>query len=169
MSAYMPPLRWLAAALIRAGLPLTPADAQGAPDAERQAVLATVDSLLTAMSRRDVAASRNLLIPGAVLQSILDVETPGLPRTQSDTAYLHALSADTSALRERIWAPTTQVAGTMAVVWASYDFHVSGHFSHCGVDSFTLFKTVSGWQIASVAYTIRQSGCALSPLGPLTP
>jgi hypothetical protein len=156
-------------ALVLTVAPLAPARAQEAAGSERHAVLAAVDSLLEAMSRRDVAASRRLLVPGAVFQSIRDAGTPGRPQIQGDSAYLRSLAADTSALRERYWEPTTQIAGTLAQVWAPYDFHVNGAFSHCGVDSFSLFKTASGWQIASISYTVKQHGCARSPLGPLAP
>ena len=52
------------------------------------------------------------------------------------------------------------------MVWAPYDFHVNGAFSHCGVDVFSLVRTAEGWRIAAVAYTVEREGCAPSPLGP---
>ena len=160
---------WFTIALMLTGLPLAPARAQEGTGTEGQAVLATVDSLLEAMSRRDVATSRRLLIPGAVFQSIRDGDAPGTSRVQDDAAYLHSLAADTSALRERYWLPVTQIAGPLAQVWAPYDFHVNGVFSHCGVDSFNLLKTTTGWQVASVTYTVKRQGCVSSPLGPPAP
>ncbi len=165
----MPRSDWFMFALVLTVVPLAPARAQEATGSERQAVLAAVDGLLEAMARRDVAASRRLLVPGAVFQSIRDAGTPGHPQLQGDSTYLRSLAADTSSLRERYWDPTTQIAGTLAQVWAPYDFHVNGAFSHCGVDSFILFKTANGWQIASISYTVKQQGCAPSPLGPLVP
>ena len=56
--------------------------------------------------------------------------------------------------------------GSVAVLWADYDFHLNGKFSHCGIDSFTLLKTTAGWKIAAVADTRETTGCAPSPLGP---
>ncbi|MEO8634015.1 MAG: nuclear transport factor 2 family protein [Gemmatimonadales bacterium] len=165
----MPRFTWSIVALWLTSLPLTTVRAQERATAERPAVLAAVDSLLAAMSRRDVALSRRLLVPGAAFHSILDGEAPAAPRMQSDSGYLRSLASDTSALRERIWEPTTMIAGALAQVWAPYDFHVNGTFSHCGIDSFLLLKTTVGWQIAAVAYTVRRQGCARSPLGPLTP
>jgi hypothetical protein len=66
-----------------------------------------------------------------------------------------------------MWDPLVLVHGRIAVVWAPYDFHINGEFSHCGVDAFTLIKTENGWQIAGAAYTIEPKGCAASPLGPV--
>ena len=165
----MPRSHCLTIVLLLTAVPLAGARAQEGAGSERQAVLATVDSLLEVMSRRDVVASRHLLVPGAVFQSIRDAGTPGRPQVQGDSAYLRSLAADTSALRERYWDPTTQIAGPVAQVWAPYDFHVNGVFSHCGIDIFSLLKTAEGWQIASIAYSVKQQGCAPSPLGPLAP
>ena len=61
------------------------------------------------------------------------------------------------------------LSGPLAQVWAPYDFHVNAAFSHCGVDSFILFKTTMSWQVASISYTVKPHGCTPSPLGPLAP
>ena len=161
--------RWYGLSLILAMLPLAKAHGQTAVTPEERAVLAVVDTLLEAMSRRDVALSRRMLVPGASLHAIRDGNELGPARSQSDSAYLGSLASDTSALRERIWNPTTVITGTLAQLWAPYDFHVNRQFSHCGVDSFNLLKTASGWQVASVAYTVKRQGCEPSPLGPLGP
>jgi hypothetical protein len=47
----------------------------------------------------------------------------------------------------------------MAQVWAPYDFHLDGKFSHCGVDMFTLVQGKDGWRIAAIAYTGRKDAC----------
>ena len=137
---------------------------QEATPAEREAVLAAVDSLFTSMSRRDTAASRAILLPGAMLYYIV----PGRePRATSDTAYINSLAGMTVALKERIWNPRVEVHGPIAEVWTRYDFHVDGKFSHCGIDDFSLMLTPAGWRIAAATYTIETTGCPDSPLGPL--
>jgi hypothetical protein len=98
-------------------------------------------------------------------------------REQSDTlAYFHRGNAawvrQLAALRdtwvERIWDPTVLVHGPLATLWAPYDIHTNGKFTHCGVDAFTLIRTNTGWKIATVAFTMEPTGCPPSPLGPLT-
>jgi hypothetical protein len=65
-----------------------------------------------------------------------------------------------------MWTPAVHVHGAIAVVWAPYDFHIDGKFSHCGVDTFSLVRTATGWQISGISYTVEPTGCAASPLGP---
>jgi hypothetical protein len=132
--------------------------------AERQAVLAAVDSFFAAMSRRDTAASRAILLPGAMFYAVAPGRAPG---STPDTAYIRSIGGRTAALRERIWNPRVEVHGPIAEVWTRYDFHVDGKFSHCGIDDFSLMLTPSGWTIAAATYTVERTGCPESPLGPL--
>ncbi len=153
--------------LLSVALPLAGLPAQGSDQADRRAVRAVVDTVLEAMAQHDVATSRRLLTPGAILTSGRTGEIPTVARVQVDTAYLRMLGTDTSGLRERIWEPTIMVSGSVAQLWAPYDFHLNGVFSHCGVDSFSLVRAPGGWQVAAIVYDVRRSGCAPSPLGPL--
>lgn len=138
--------------------------AQEATPAQREAILAAVDSLFSSMTRRDTAASRAILLPGAMFYHIV----PGRePRATTDTAYINSLSGMTMTLQERIWNPRVEVHGPIAEVWTRYDFHVDGKFSHCGIDDFSLVRSPTGWRIAAATYTIETSGCPESPLGPL--
>ena len=109
------------------------------------------------------------LVPGATLASIPDPASPtAVPRIQSDTAFLNGLMTRPNRLLERMWAPTAYVNGTIALVYAPYDFYIDGTFSHCGVDTFTLELAPQGWRVSHIAYTVQRTGCAPSPLGPPT-
>ena len=132
--------------------------------AERQAVLAAVDRFFDSMSRRDTVLARAIMLPG----SMAYVVVPGRePRSSADTAFIRSLGTGASQLKERIWNPRVEIHGPMAEVWTRYDFHVDGKFSHCGIDDFSLVLTATGWRIAAVTYTVEQTGCPESPLGPL--
>lgn len=63
--------------------------------------------------------------------------------------------------------PHIPAAGPLATLWAPYDFHRNGRFLHCGIDAVTFIRTRAGWKIAAFLYTVEQTGCAPSPLGPL--
>ena len=143
-------------------LPVSQGRAQSA--AERE-ILASVDSLFSAMARRDAAAARAIVVPGAVFYSAIDSGGPANPRTQVDSAFVRSLTTGTGALLERYWSPTVSISGPLAQVWAPYDFHRDGVFSHCGVDVFSLLRTPAGWRIAAITYTVKRTGCAPSPLG----
>jgi hypothetical protein len=154
------------AATITAGLS-TAATAQAARVApDTAAVLAVVQRLFDAMAKRDTAAARTLLLPGARLVSLRTASPGGQPRQQTDTAFLRSLATGTERLLERMWNPVVSIHGSLANVWTPYDFHIDGRFSHCGVDNFVLIRNANAWQLASVTYTVETAGCAPSPLGP---
>src|SRR5215217_717598 len=60
---------------------------------------------------------------------------------------------------ERAWSPEVRIRGTLATVWAEYDFHFGQTPSHCGVDAVQLLKTPAGWKIVSIADTYETTGC----------
>ena len=150
--------------LVCVGAFASPVRAQSEAPDQRAAVLAALDSFFIAMTRHDSAASRAILLPGAVFFAV----APGrAPKATPDTAYIRSISSATVGLRERIWNPRVEIHGPIAEVWTRYDFHVDGKFSHCGIDDFSLVLTPAGWKIAAATYTVERTGCPESPLGPL--
>jgi hypothetical protein len=167
--AILPRSAW---AMVRAaGVLLTvvlsrDATAQATTAADSTAVVAAAQRLFDAMARRDTVAARALLLPGSQFVSLRSTGQAATPRQQSDSAFLRSLASGSQRLLERMWTPTVHVHGALAVVWAPYDFHIDGKFSHCGVDTFSLLHTAGGWQISGIVYTVETTGCAASPLGP---
>lgn len=51
------------------------------------------------------------------------------------------------------------IHGRVAQVWGEYEFRVDGKLSSCGVDSFSLFRTNTGWRIAAIVYVGETKGC----------
>jgi hypothetical protein len=120
------------------------------------AVLSVAQRLLDAINASDTAVARAVLAPGA---QFFSTRAGGPPRRQGDTAFVRSLAAPHPKYVERMWSPMVRVKGGIADVWAPYDFHTDGKFSHCGIDTFTLLKGASGWQIVNVAYTVERTGC----------
>lgn len=145
-----------------------PIQAQSAPR-DSVEVIGVAEALLRAISSRDTAAAKALLVPGAVLASIPDPVTPsGKARIQTDVAFIRTLATGTERLLERLWSPRVILHGTLAEVHAPYDFHIDGRFSHCGTDVVTLMHSDGAWRVVTVTYTVQRTGCAPSPLGPPT-
>lgn len=130
---------------------------------DEQSPTATVQRLFDAMAAHDANAGRALFTEDALLFS---VRPDGTAVATPHEKWLERLGASKDAWLERIWNPKVLEHGTIAVVWAEYDFHLNGKFSHCGIDSFSLLKTATGWKIAAVSDTRETSGCSPSPLGP---
>ena len=146
--------------IVLAAVCLVPALSKAADD---QTPLAVVQRLFAAMSAHDANAARALFLPDAMLFS---VRPDGTAAATHHERWVTRMGESKDAWLERIWEPKQLEHGTVAVVWAEFDFHLNGKFSHCGIDSFSLLKTAAGWKIAAVSDTHETSGCTPSPLGP---
>lgn len=134
--------------------------------ADRDAVLATVQTFFDTMAARDVEGARRVMIPdGRFFAMEMRKPTTALQSFTSEE-YFGRLQRSERRNRERIWNPEVRVHGLIATVWAPYDFWTDGRFSHCGVDAFDLIKTAEGWKISGGAFTMEAT-CERSPLGPL--
>jgi hypothetical protein len=107
------------------------------------------------------------MLPGAQLASIGDPAGPtAAGRLQSDSQFVAMIGGTKQRFLERMWSPTVFLQGSLAVVRTSYDFHVDGKFSHCGVDVFTLVRSRGEWRVTHIVFTTQRQNCAPSPLGP---
>jgi hypothetical protein len=133
---------------------------------ETAAVTEVAVTFLAALSGADTATLANLLAPGAMIYSVRDGSGEPSLGAVTRAAFLESLGGEDQALLERMWDPTVQVQGRVAMVWTPYDFHLNGEFSHCGIDVFSMLKGPGGWQVTSITYNVVREGCTPSPLGP---
>jgi hypothetical protein len=136
--------------------------AQASPSAsEEKAVLATVQRLFDAMRTKDTAAFREIFEPNAKLFG-MRTRPNGEQVVQVITwdRFATVLASDQRGQWiERTFSPEVRIRGSLATVWAQYDFHFGQTPSHCGVDAVQLLKTASGWKIVSIADTFEPTGC----------
>jgi hypothetical protein len=137
--------------------------AQQPPAGETTAVLAALDSLFEAMAKRDVDLARKVLIPDARMDVAVQQDGKWVLRSRTNAEFIEMLGKTAGSLKERYWDPKVTVHGPLATVWAPYDFHRDGVFSHCGYDMFVFVKTAEGWKISSAAYTMEKEGCSPPP------
>jgi len=57
------------------------------------------------------------------------------------------------------WSPTVMIRGSLAVVWAPYEFWIDGQTSHCGVDVFDFVKVNDAWRVANSMWTVEPDAC----------
>lgn len=161
---YAPVMRFVA---ILALMVITAAPAHAQPqDAEKDAVLKTVQAFFDTMTAGDVEGARRILQPQGRFHAMRMRDGKPDVRSFTNEEYFAQLQASKQTMRERMWHPEVRVRGLIATVWTPYDFWIDGKFSHCGVDAFDLIKTEEGWKLAGGVYTI-ESQCEPSPLGPL--
>lgn len=161
-------MRRAAAVAIVALLPLAvraqEAGRRNAP-AERDEVVATIQKFFDAMAAHDTDTLARLMMPDGRLFSTNDSRTATAVRVRTHEQFIAELQQNRQKILERIWNPEVRVQGGIATLWANYDFHLDGKFSHCGIDAFELVKTEQGWRIAGGVFTIERKDCAPSPLG----
>lgn len=155
----------VACALLVARVTAAPASTPAVDPAERGAVLGVVQQFFDAMAARDVVAARRTLLPDGQFY-VVRADASGTVTRRTHEDYLARLSEGKERLLERIWDPIVTVHGRIATVWAPYDFHRDGGFSHSGVDAFTLIRTGEGWRIASLVYTVEPAVPSRHPAGP---
>ena len=135
-------------------------------DAEKAAVLETVQAFFDTMTAGDVEGARRILQPQGRFHAMRMRDGKPDVRTFTNEEYFAQLQASKQKMRERMWSPDVRIRGLIATVWTPYDFWIDGKFSHCGIDAFDLIKTEEGWKLAGGVYTL-ETKCEPSPLGPL--
>lgn len=142
------------------------AEPSAAPTPESAAVLKVVQQFFEAMQARDADGIRRVWQPET--QFSLGVRKDGGHAVAHETIeeLTAELMKDNQPWLERVWHPTVHVEGRLAVVWARYDFHVGGQFTHNGTDCYTLFKTDAGWRIVGLVFTVEPGGLTENPAGP---
>jgi len=124
---------------------------------EEKEIVAAAQKVFDGMAAKDAAAIRAVMLPEARLYAVRD-DRP--PTTTAGDAFAGQIANATGTLLERFTeTPHVMIRGRMAQVWSEYEFLRDGKFNHCGVDTFTLFKTSEGWKIAAISYTSETTGC----------
>lgn len=68
---------------------------------------------------------------------------------------------ESTDFREEIHSFEVKMDGKMANVWTPYTFHINGAVSHCGANSFQLFKRDGVWKIFYIVDTRDREGCGI--------
>lgn len=161
----MPSSRRIVVAGLAAVFLALPGTAHAQTAAERASVLAIADSALAMITKGDVIALTDLMVPEAVM--FPTGERGGVSRYVARTREQQRNTPFGAKIDERGWNPEVKVQGAIAMVWYPYDLYVDGKWSHCGIDLFSLVKHEGAWRIASMSWTAEQPpACAKHPAGP---
>lgn len=142
----------------------TPESMEGR-DPEAAEVTRLAYEFMDALSRRDTHRLESMMAPHARLFSIREGEEGAEYRVRTREEFLDGLAEDGPRFVERIWEPVVELKGRIGMVWAPYDFHVDGEFTHCGIDVLAFLKMDEGWKVTSITYNMERDDCPVSPLG----
>lgn len=127
---------------------------------EEAAVLAAMDRYMHAISANDLRAMAAMQTPDGMTYRAHSTKGASMEIVGRPNSYwVDPARADGRAVRERYWSPTVLVRGSIAVVWAPYEFWVDGNTSHCGVDVFDFVKIEDEWRVSNSMWTVEPEAC----------
>ncbi|NER13897.1 nuclear transport factor 2 family protein [Leptobacterium flavescens] len=133
-----------------------------AQQSEKDEVKATVERFFEGFHKGDTTIIKETISDKIIMQTAFR-NREGKDVLNSDDAnkFLNAIATrpDDQKWDERLLSFNIQVDGNMANAWTPYEFWFNGRFSHCGVNSFQLFKDNGSWKIIYLIDTRRRQGC----------
>lgn len=128
---------------------------------EEAAVKATINRLFDGMRNADTTMLRNAFAAKNTLETIAKTKDGKfVVRTESLANFIKSIGTPhAEKYDERIVFTKILIDANLASVWTDYKFYVGDKFSHCGVNSFQLFKGDDGWKIIYLIDTRRKDNC----------
>ncbi|MRG45607.1 hypothetical protein GFS24_10800 [Chitinophaga sp. SYP-B3965] len=132
-----------------------------AQSSEEVAVKSAIQQLFDGMKKGDSAMVKAVFAERAVLHTIQNKKDSTTTIGALTLAqFLVAVGTPhTDVWDERITFDKILIDGSLASVWTPYRFFLNDQFSHCGVNSFQLYKTGTGWKIIYLVDTRRKDKC----------
>ncbi|MBB2146056.1 hypothetical protein GM921_11205 [Pedobacter sp. LMG 31464] len=128
---------------------------------EETAVKATINLLFDGMRNADTAMIRKAFATQNTMQTIAkNKDGKFVVRTENVSDFIKSIGTPhPEKYDERIVFTKILIDANLASVWTDYKFYVGEKFSHCGVNSFQLFKGEDGWKIIYIIDTRRKDNC----------
>jgi len=127
---------------------------------EEEAVMEVVFELFDAYRAGDSTRVRNVFHEKAVFMRVASKEGQPVLANGSVDGFVNYVGSGLEQLHdEPIWDYQVHIDGNLASVWTKFAFFLGGIFSHCGVDSFQLFKGNNGWKIFFLSDTNQRENC----------
>ena len=128
---------------------------------EEEAVKATINMLFDGMRNSDTTMLKKAFASQNTMQTIAKTkEGKATVRTDQLANFIKSVGTPHSEkYDERIVFTKILIDANLASVWTDYKFYIGEKFSHCGVNSFQLFKGDDGWKIIYLIDTRRKDKC----------
>ncbi len=129
---------------------------------EEQSARATIDTFFEGFHKGDTILMKSVMSDKIIMQTAFRTKKGEDKLVEDSPAnVLKAIATRTADQKwdERLLSYNIQIDGNMANVWTPYEFWFNDKFSHCGVNSFQLFKDGTTWKIIYLIDTRRRSTC----------
>ncbi|TCN55313.1 nuclear transport factor 2 family protein [Flavobacterium circumlabens] len=128
-------------------------------NAQKNKVQEVIDNFFVAFHQQDTIKLKLVCSDQLILQSITESTTKGNKLADESVKEFYKSIATIPSdvkFKEKIVSSTIQIDGSMAHVWAPYEFYINDKLSHSGVNTFTLFKEKANWKIIYLIDTRRK-------------
>lgn len=128
-------------------------------NAQKEDVQKSIEVFFEGFHQKDTVKIQSVCSSKVILQSITESSTKGNKLSDESTRefYKSIVSIpSTMKFQEKILSYNIQIDGSMAHVWAPYEFYLNDKLSHSGVNTFTLFKEKDTWKIIYLIDTRRK-------------
>ncbi|WP_413998164.1 nuclear transport factor 2 family protein [Flavobacterium sp. W1B] len=128
-------------------------------NAQKGEVEGVIENFFSAFHQKDTVRLKSVCYDRLILQSISENSVKGNKLSdESITEFFKSIAKIPSNVKfkEKILSYNIQIDGSMAHVWAPYEFYLNDKLSHSGVNTFTLFKENSNWKIVYLIDTRRK-------------
>ena len=133
--------------------------AQQNDQAQKKLITEKINLFFKVLETKDTALYNTLVYPNAQIWTIRSQKDALKIAMRSFSDDMVSLVAMKTVIEERPMSYEIKVRNNIAIVWAPYTLSLSGKFSHCGVDVFTLLQSTEGWKIVSTVYSVEPDGC----------
>ena len=130
--------------------------AQQKQNPEEKEILLKVQQFFDALEKQDTVLFKSILLTNGQVWAISEKEKAAKYSMRQFGDFMKTLINPARIIQERMLSSEIKIHNRIAMAWVPYTLDISGKFSHCGVDLFTMLKTNEGWKIATAAYTIEQ-------------
>ncbi|MCD9573811.1 nuclear transport factor 2 family protein [Flavobacterium soyae] len=128
-------------------------------NAQKQEVQKAIEIFFEGFHQKDSVKIKTVCADKMILQSIRESSVKGNKLSDESAGEFYksiATIPSTMKFQEKILSYNVQIDGTMAHVWAPYEFYLNDKLSHTGVNTFTLFKEKDSWKIIYLIDTRRK-------------
>lgn len=128
-------------------------------NAQKQEVQKSIEIFFEGFHQKDTVKIKSVCSDKMILQSISESTVKGNKLSDENAGKFYksiATVPSSTKFQEKILSYNIQIAGTMAHVWAPYEFYLNDKLSHSGVNTFTLFKEKDSWKIIYLIDTRRK-------------
>ncbi len=128
---------------------------------DQDAVKFVISGLFEGMKTKNPELIKQAFHEKALMHTVINETHETSLGSNSVTDFVNTIAATPveTQLEERILDFHINIDGHLASAWTPYEFYLNDSFSHCGVNSFQLIKTVQGWKITYLIDTRRKAGC----------